>query len=93
MIRAAIVVLGLAMAGANPAMAEAIGDAARGAILFERNCKACHQIGPNAINRVGPRLSGVFGRRFGGLDDFAYSKSMTRMGDDGLVWTLETMDA
>lgn len=93
MFRAAIVVLGLAATGATPAAAEAIGDAERGATLFERNCKACHQIGPEAINRVGPRLNGVFGRKFGGLEDFKYSKSMTRMGNDGMVWTLETMDA
>ena len=93
MIRAAIVVLGLAAAGAPPAAADSIGDAERGATLFERNCKACHQIGPGAIHRVGPRLNGVFGRRFGALEDFKYSRSMTRMGNDGLVWTLETMDA
>jgi cytochrome c len=42
--------------------------------LFDRNCKACHQIGPEAINRVGPRLNGVFGRKFGALEDFKYSR-------------------
>jgi cytochrome c len=42
---------------------------------------------------VGPRLNGIFGRRAGSLADFRYSKSMARMGSDGLVWTLETLDA
>ncbi len=75
-----------------PAGAAEIGDAERGARLFERNCKACHQIGPEAKNRVGPRLTGVFGRRAGSVPGFDYSKSMKRMGSDGLIWTLETLD-
>jgi len=79
--------------GSLPGAAEAIGDAERGATLFTRQCKACHQIGEGAINRVGPHLNGVFGRRAGGLADFKYSKPMARMGADGLTWTLETLDA
>jgi cytochrome c len=83
----------LAVVGAIPAAADEIGDADRGATLFERQCKACHQIGEGAINRVGPRLNGLFGRRAGSVSDFTYSKSMARMGSDGLTWTLETLDA
>jgi cytochrome c len=93
MIRAAIVVLGLAAAWVTPAVAEAIGDAERGAELFNRQCKACHQIGPEAIHRVGPRLNGVFGRKAGALEDFKYSRPMKKMGEEGLTWTLDTMDA
>lgn len=93
MIRATLVVLGLAVAGATPAAAEAIGDAERGAELFNRQCKACHQIGPEAIHRVGPRLNGVFGRKAGALEDFKYSRPMKKMGEEGLTWTLDTMDA
>lgn len=94
--RAILLALGLAAAtaaGGLPAAAAPIGDATRGAEVFDRQCKACHQIGPEARNRVGPRLNGVFGRKAGSLEDFAYSKSIIRMGNDGLVWTLETMDA
>lgn len=79
--------------GALPVAAEQIGDAIRGATLFGRYCSGCHQIGPDAVNRVGPRLTGVFGRRAGTVTEFTYSKSMIRMGDDGLTWTLETLDA
>ncbi len=75
------------------ALAEDIGDAERGAKLFTQQCKACHQIGEGAVNRVGPQLNGVFGRRAGSAADFTYSKSMSRMGADGLTWTLETLDA
>jgi cytochrome c len=79
--------------GAIPAAAEEIGDAERGAALYKRQCSACHQIGPDAIHRVGPILTGIFGRRAGAAKDFKYSKSMARMGSDGLTWTLETLDA
>ncbi|MFN7051192.1 MAG: c-type cytochrome [Gemmobacter sp.] len=82
-----------AVTGGIPVAAEDIGDAARGETVFKRQCSACHQIGPEAANRVGPRLNGIFGRRAGGLADFSYSKGMARMGSDGLTWTLETLDA
>lgn len=88
--------LGLALVlalTAVPAAAEDIGDAARGAEVFTRQCKVCHQIGEGAVNRVGPHLDGLFGRKAGSVPDFRYSKSMARMGADGLTWTLETLDA
>jgi len=76
-----------------PLAAESIGDPARGAKLFDRQCKACHQIGEGAVHRVGPTLSNIFGRRAGAAAGFTYSKPMTRMGNDGLTWTLQTLDA
>jgi len=79
--------------GTTPGAADEIGDKVRGETLFKRQCSACHQIGPDAIHRVGPRLTGIFGRRAGSAEDFKYSKSITRMGNDGLTWTLETLDA
>lgn len=91
--RGPILALALTAAMAFPMAAEDIGDSEHGAKLFKLQCSACHQIGEGAINRVGPRLNGLFGRRAGAVDDFTYSKSMTRMGNDGLTWTLETLDA
>jgi len=38
-------------------------------------------------------LNGVFGRRAGSIEGFKYSKSIARMGADGLEWHLETLDA
>lgn len=93
MARRALLALAFTAAGASPLAADAIGDAARGETLFQRQCSACHQIGEGAINRVGPRLTGLFGRRAAAVADFTYSKSMARMGSDGLTWTLETLDA
>lgn len=80
---------GMAVGGAA---AEELGDADKGADVF-RQCKACHQIGEGAENRIGPQLNGIFGRPAGSVEGGKYSKSMLRMGDDGLVWTYDTLDA
>lgn len=81
-----------ALFAASVSFAEDIGDADKGAKVFKK-CKACHMVGADAKNRVGPHLNGVFGRKAAGLEDYKYSKSMKRAGADGLVWTEETMDA
>lgn len=67
-------------------------DVDKGAKVFKK-CKACHQVGEDAKNRVGPHLNGIYGQKAGAAEGFKYSKSMTRMGADGLVWTAETLDA
>jgi cytochrome c len=56
-----------------------------------RQCRACHMVGEGAQNRVGPHLNALFGRPLGGLDDFRYSSTMEEMGDEGTIWTEETM--
>ena len=67
-------------------------DPEAGADVFKK-CKACHQVGADAKNRVGPQLNGLFGRVAGSIEGVKYSKSMLRAGADGLVWTDETLDA
>jgi len=81
-----------AILAASSGAAEGLGDAEKGAALFEQ-CKGCHMVGDGARDRIGPHLNGIFGRRAGTQDGFAYSASMTRAGMDGLVWTAETLDA
>ncbi len=89
--RASRAVLLAAALGAGPAMAaELIGDAERGAAVFDE-CAGCHTVGPGAGNGIGPHLNGLFGRRAGGLDDFRYSESLARAGNDGLFWDLEKL--
>ena len=64
----------------------------KGAKVFSK-CTGCHQIGEGARDRVGPHLKGIFGRGAAAHDGYRYSKSMQRAGDDGLIWTAETLDA
>ena len=52
-------------------------------------CRACHQIGPNAKNAVGPVLNGVVGRKAGTAPDFKYSDANR---DSGIVWSPEELD-
>ncbi|MDJ0822485.1 MAG: c-type cytochrome [Paracoccaceae bacterium] len=86
----------LALALSGPALAdetaEQIGDAERGAIVYKK-CSGCHQVGPDAVNRTGPHLNGVFDRKAGAIEGFFYSKSLMRAAADGLIWDLEHLDA
>jgi cytochrome c len=62
-------------------------DAAAGAHVFLR-CKACHQIGDNAKNMVGPALTGIVGRPAGTYPDYNYSDANK---NSGLTWDETTL--
>ena len=81
-----------ALFAGGAAFSEELGDVEKGADAFGQ-CKACHQIGDGAENRIGPQLNGIFGRPAGSVEGVKYSRSMLRMGDDGLIWTYDTLDA
>jgi cytochrome c len=57
-------------------------DAAAGEKVFAQ-CKACHQIGENAKNAVGPVLNGVIGRPAGSVEGYNYSAANK---NSGLTW-------
>lgn len=59
---------------------------AAGEKVFKK-CKACHQVGDEAKNKVGPVLNGVVGRQAGTGDGFKYSKVVIEAGEGGLIWT------
>jgi cytochrome c len=69
------------------AQASADGDAGRGKTLFT-GCSACHAV--TEQNKVGPHLSGVFGRTAGTVAGARYSKAMTA---SGMTWDEQTLDA
>lgn len=74
------------------AQAEVGGDPGRGEGLY-RQCAACHQVGAEATDRVGPHLNGIFGRAAGQSDGFRYSPGLKRAAANGLVWDFDTLDA
>src|SRR5665647_1609353 len=62
------------------------GAQAQDAVAGEKNfgvCKACHQIGENAKNSVGPVLNGVIGRPAGTYAGYSYSAANK---NSGLTW-------
>jgi cytochrome c len=61
-------------------------DVEKGAIVFEK-CVLCHNVGPNATNKVGPELNGLNGRRSGSVPDFNYSDANKK---SAIVWNEET---
>ena len=81
-----------AIFAAGSSFASGLGDADEGAKVF-RKCASCHDVGEGAKNRIGPQLNGLFGRTAGTIPDVKYSKNMIRMGDDGLIWDVTTLDA
>lgn len=85
MFRTAFIAMALVVPTAGPVLAQ---DAAAGEKDF-LICRACHQIGPNAKNAVGPVLNGVVGRTAGTYPDYTYSAANK---DSGLVWTPEELD-
>lgn len=56
-----------------------------------KQCQTCHEVGDGARNKTGPHLNDVFGRTAGTLDGFRYSRQFVAAGEEGLVWTPETL--
>ena len=53
----------------------AAGDAAAGQQLFASHCGICHATQPG-VNKIGPSLAGVFGRKSGTEAGFNYSPAL-----------------
>lgn len=79
-----------AAASVYSANANAAGDAAAGATVFNK-CKPCHSVEPNG-KKVGPSLYGVVGRTPGTLAGYKYSPAMIAFGAGGAVWDAATLD-
>ncbi|MER9018385.1 cytochrome c family protein [Mesorhizobium sp. M0323] len=62
-------------------------NAEAGAIVFKR-CMACHKVGPDAKNGIGPVLNGVVGRAAGAYPDYSYSAANK---NSGLTWDEPTL--
>jgi cytochrome c len=62
------------------------GDAAAGEKVFTQ-CKTCHVIDPG-VNRIGPSLHGIIGRKAGEIAGFSYSSANK---ESGITWTPEKL--
>ncbi|MFV3076034.1 c-type cytochrome [Niveispirillum fermenti] len=84
---AALALTGVAVLSAGTSMAQ---DAAKGEAVFKK-CMACHRVGPDARNLVGPILNGIVGRTAGKVDGYKYSEINHNAGEAGLAWTEEAL--
>ena len=66
------------------------GNPQDGAEVFKK-CRACHDVGPDAKNKVGPLLNGIIDRRAGTIEGFSYSEANKSAGAKGLMWTEATL--
>ena len=71
-----------------PGHAATVGDPGPGKAYFQQNCALCHadSIG---IQRGGPSLVGVLGRRAGTVPGIAYTDALR---NSGLTWDAPTLD-
>lgn len=60
----------------------------RGRLLYIQ-CRACHDLKPTAVEKVGPNLAGLIGRPAAAAPDFAYSPALT---NSKITWNRKTLD-
>lgn len=73
---------------AGSVQAQGADPAVRGKLLFLQ-CAACHAVVLGAPAKVGPNLSGVYGRKAGALAGFKYSPALPKAG---LTWDEANLD-
>lgn len=76
------------MAGLASFQAHAAGDAAAGQALFQQKCTLCHAP-DKGVNKIGPSLYGVVGRKAGSVADYTYSDAMKNANR---TWNAQTLD-
>ena len=62
------------------------GDAIRGATVYAANCGSCHSLD---ANRVGPAHRGVYGRKAGSAQGYAYSAPVR---NSRIIWNANSLD-
>ena len=75
----------LVIAAATAASSALAQDADAGKTSFNK-CLACHAVGENAKNKVGPVLNGLDGRKSGTVEGYNYSDANK---NSGITWNKE----
>ena len=88
-----LVLAGLGACGEATAQAAPESNAAQGKTFFQQNCAMCHAdslgAGNLAIQRQGPSLVGVFGRRAGSQPNFNFTNALS---GSGITWDSASLD-
>jgi len=82
----ALAALGIFILAGHPSAAQSAADAE----LFRKNCQACHSLVADGVQRAGPDLQQILGRKAGTLAGFPYSQTLK---EADFAWTAEAMDA
>ena len=61
-------------------------DVGAGETSFTK-CQPCHDVGPDAKNKIGPKLNGLDGRKSGMIEDYNYTDANKNAG---ITWSAET---
>ena len=88
MVAASLALAGFAASTAWAGAPAPAGDAVKGKAVFAR-CAICHDLKPG-VNKLGPSLHDVFGRKAGTVAGFNYSPAMKSAK---ITWSAKTIDS
>lgn len=66
-----------------------MGDAEKGKQIYARSCLMCHSLNPGGIQKNGPNLHGIFGKKAGTAVGYMYSEAFKNIN---IIWTKENMN-
>ena len=78
-------IIGVAVLAGSAGIAVA-QDVQAGEASF-RKCQACHDVGPDAKNKIGPILNGLDGHKSGSVEGYSYTDANKNAG---ITWSEDT---
>ncbi|MBM3646509.1 MAG: cytochrome c family protein [Alphaproteobacteria bacterium] len=60
-----------------------------GKAIFQKQCFTCHTVDKGGLNKVGPNLWNIVGRKKGSHEGFSYSSALVAKGGD---WSYDDID-